>query len=81
MENFEIKKKILDYFQGFSDELRQKIDKNNPFKVKYEILTPDFIEFKYDKGNISYHMGSKVIEKEKLDSTKIYFAFKTYSKN
>lgn len=44
-------------------------------------LKKNFKEFIYDKGNISYHMGSKVIKKEKIDTFKIYFSFKKYNEN
>ncbi len=81
MEVLDIKKKVLNYFKGFSEELRKNISKKNPFTEKYETLAPDFKEFKYDKGDITYHMGSKVIEKEKLDSFKIFLSFKKYNKN
>ena len=81
MEEAEIKNKILNYIKDFSEELRKEIGENNSFKEIYEILTPDFKEFKYEKGNISYHMGSKVIKKERIDPIKIYFSFKKYNEN
>ncbi len=81
MEETEIKTKILNYFKDFSEELRKEIGENNSFKEIYEILAPDFKKFKYDKGSISYHMGSKVIKKERIDSIKIYFSFKKYNEN
>lgn len=73
--------RILDYFKDFSEEVRKNVGENNPFKEIYEVLTPDFKEFKYDKGAISYQMGSKIVKREKIDFIKIYFYFKEYNEN
>ncbi|MBA7516955.1 hypothetical protein ES705_09005 [subsurface metagenome] len=81
MEESEIRTRILKHFKDFSEELRKEIGENNPFKERYEKLIPDFKEFKYNKGGISYQMGSKIVKREKIDFIKIYFSFKEFNEN
>ena len=81
MEDSGIRTKILNYFNDFSEEIRKEIGENNPFKETYEKLIPDFKEFKYNKGGISYQMGSKIVKREKIDFIKIYFFFKKFNEN